>query len=138
MTKMCIGRHIPGGIWGFVGSSFATAAAGSMGSSPIIIHIESAAGIKEGGRTGLVGVIVGGLFAVSTFFAPLYPSFSPTYFSVDRSTASLHIGPRRPRVFKKRFGKIPPCATAPVLILVGTMMMSEATNIDWREFDQAP
>jgi len=77
-----------------------------MGSSPIIIHIESAAGIKEGGRTGLVGVIVGGLFAVSTFFAPL-------------------------------FGKIPPCATAPVLILVGTMMMSEATNIDWREFDQA-
>ena len=34
------------------------------------------------------------------------------------------------------FGRIPPVATAPVLMLVGAMMAGEARGIDWDEIDQ--
>ena len=34
-------------------------------------YIESAAGVRAGGRTGLVGVVIAGLFLASLFLAPL-------------------------------------------------------------------
>lgn len=42
------------------------------GCSPVIIHVESAAGIRGGGRTGLTAVTVGLLFFLSVFLAPLF------------------------------------------------------------------
>jgi AGZA family xanthine/uracil permease-like MFS transporter len=45
-----------------------------LGTSPVTSYIESAAGVKAGGRTGLVGVVVAGLFLVSLFLAPLAAS----------------------------------------------------------------
>lgn len=42
------------------------------GCSPVIIHIESATGIREGGRTGLTAVTIGVLFFLSVFLAPLF------------------------------------------------------------------
>ena len=41
-------------------------------------YIESAAGVKAGGRTGLVGVVVAVLFLLTLFFAPLAESV-PAY-----------------------------------------------------------
>jgi AGZA family xanthine/uracil permease-like MFS transporter len=42
-----------------------------LGTSTTTAYIESASGIEEGGRTGLVAVVVGGLFIVAMFFWPL-------------------------------------------------------------------
>lgn len=43
----------------------------ALGTSTITSYIESAAGIEAGGRTGLVAVVVGALFALTVFLAPL-------------------------------------------------------------------
>jgi adenine/guanine/hypoxanthine permease len=51
--------------------SLAAAAGGAASSSSNTTFIESAAGISEGGRTGLTAVVVGVLFLLSLFFSPL-------------------------------------------------------------------
>ena len=51
--------------------SVATVAGSLLGTSTVVTYIESAAGISEGGRTGLVAVVVALLFLLATFFAPI-------------------------------------------------------------------
>lgn len=49
----------------------------TLGVSPIATYIESSAGIREGGRTGLTAIIVGVYFFLSIFFIPLFSSVPP-------------------------------------------------------------
>ncbi|GBC95919.1 Guanine/hypoxanthine permease PbuO [bacterium HR16] len=51
--------------------SLAAVWGGLCGASSVTTYIESAAGISEGGRTGLTSVVVGVLFLLSLLFAPL-------------------------------------------------------------------
>jgi AGZA family xanthine/uracil permease-like MFS transporter len=51
--------------------SLAAAAGGAGSASSNTTFIESAAGVSEGGRTGLTAVVVGLLFLLSLFFSPL-------------------------------------------------------------------
>ena len=51
--------------------SLAAAAGGATSSSSNTTYIESASGISDGGRTGLVSVVVGVLFLLSMFFSPI-------------------------------------------------------------------
>jgi AGZA family xanthine/uracil permease-like MFS transporter len=51
--------------------SAAAALGGAFSASSNTTYIESASGIAEGGRTGLTAVVVGVLFLLSIFFAPL-------------------------------------------------------------------
>jgi AGZA family xanthine/uracil permease-like MFS transporter len=51
--------------------SLAAVAGGVANSSSNTTYIESAAGVAEGGRTGLVAVVVGILFLLAMFFAPI-------------------------------------------------------------------
>jgi AGZA family xanthine/uracil permease-like MFS transporter len=51
--------------------SVAAAAGGAAGISSNTSYIESAAGVAEGGRTGLTSVVVGILFLVMVFLSPL-------------------------------------------------------------------
>ena len=53
--------------------SLAAAAGGAGGVSSNTSYIESAAGVAEGGRTGLTAVIVGMLFLVAILVSPLAP-----------------------------------------------------------------
>ena len=46
-----------------------------LGCSPLLVVMESAAGIRSGGRTGLTSMVVALLFALSIFFAPVLASF---------------------------------------------------------------
>lgn len=46
----------------------------ALGCSPVTAYIESASGVRAGGRTGLVAVIVAGLFLLSLFLSPLAAS----------------------------------------------------------------
>ncbi len=58
--------------------STATVAGTLLGTSSTTSYIESVSGIAAGGRTGLVAVVVGLLFLLSMFFAPL-ASMIPAY-----------------------------------------------------------
>ena len=55
----------------FMADSTATIAGSLLGTSTVTSYIESAAGVRAGGRTGLVGVVVAVLFLLSLFLAPL-------------------------------------------------------------------
>ncbi|KAL6997042.1 Adenine/guanine permease azg2 [Sarracenia purpurea var. burkii] len=54
-----------------------TVVGAALGVSPIATFVESSAGIREGGRTGLTAVIVGVYFLLSLFFVPLLSSVPP-------------------------------------------------------------
>ena len=57
-----------------------TTVGGILGTSTVTTYIESAAGIGEGGRTGLTALVVAGLFLLALPFVPLLgaiPSFAP-------------------------------------------------------------
>jgi len=45
-----------------------------LGTSPVTAYIESATGIAEGGKTGITAIVVGLMFFVSVFFAPVFAS----------------------------------------------------------------
>lgn len=57
-------------------SAFTTMLSSLLGTSPTVAAAESAAGIASGGRTGLMALTAGVLFALSLFFIPLL-SFVP-------------------------------------------------------------
>jgi AGZA family xanthine/uracil permease-like MFS transporter len=62
----------------FIADSIAAMAGALLGTSTVTSYIESAAGVKAGGRTGLTGVTVAVLFLLTLFFAPLAGSV-PAY-----------------------------------------------------------
>jgi AGZA family xanthine/uracil permease-like MFS transporter len=51
--------------------SIAMMAGALAGTSPVTSYIESASGVAVGGRTGLTSIVVGILFLITLFFAPL-------------------------------------------------------------------
>ena len=55
----------------FLADSTATIVGSLLGTSTVTSYIESAAGVRAGGRTGLVGVVVAILFLLSLFLSPL-------------------------------------------------------------------
>ncbi|MGG7076849.1 NCS2 family permease [Clostridium sardiniense] len=48
-----------------------------VGTSTVSTFVESAAGVAEGGRTGLTAVSTAIMFALSLFFAPIFASITP-------------------------------------------------------------
>lgn len=79
-----------------------------IGSSTSGAFIESAAGIKEGARTGLAALTVAALFAVSLFVIPLFAPLQELKY-----------------------------AYAPALMAVGLMMMTAITRIDLEDYCEA-
>ena len=56
----------------FTVDSISTAAGAAMGTSTVAVYVESAAGINEGGRSGLAAAVTGICFLLALFFAPLF------------------------------------------------------------------
>jgi AGZA family xanthine/uracil permease-like MFS transporter len=54
--------------------SIATTAGAMLGTSTTTTYVESAAGVAQGGRSGLTAFTVGCCFAVALFFSPLFLS----------------------------------------------------------------
>ncbi|MEM7282960.1 MAG: NCS2 family permease, partial [Pseudomonadota bacterium] len=55
----------------FFSDAVGTTAGALLGTSPVTSYIESAAGVEEGGRTGLTAIVVGLLFLVALVFLPV-------------------------------------------------------------------
>lgn len=87
-----------------------------MGTSTVTSYIESSTGVASGARTGLANVTTGVLFLVALLFYPLVRMIGGGY--------GVEGGVLYP-------------VTAPALIIVGTLMMSGVTRIDWRDFTEA-
>ena len=90
----------------FMVDSLSTAAGAAMGTSTVAVYVESAAGVNEGGRSGLTAFTTGICFLIALFFAPFFLA-------------------------------IPAAATAPVLVLVGLMMMSNIWKIDFFDYKES-
>jgi AGZA family xanthine/uracil permease-like MFS transporter len=58
----------------FMADSIATTAGAVLGTSTTTTYVESAAGVAEGGRSGLTAFVVAVCFAISLFFSPLFLS----------------------------------------------------------------
>lgn len=114
--------------------SLAAVTGGIFGASSITTYIESAAGVAEGGRTGLTAVVVGVLFALSAFLSPLIHMVGGG-FSIP---ASRHYG-----LFAGSGAGIPAGEhyvypiTAGALIVVGFLMISIVRHIQWDRFEEA-
>ena len=90
----------------FMVDSLSTTAGAAMGTSTVAVYVESAAGVNEGGRSGLTAFVTGACFLLALFFAPFFLA-------------------------------IPAAATAPVLVLVGLMMMSNIWKIDFFDYKES-
>ena len=58
----------------FMADSIATTLGAILGTSTTTTYVESAAGVAQGGRSGLTALVVGGCFVIAMFFSPLFLS----------------------------------------------------------------
>ena len=58
----------------FMADSIATTAGALLGTSTTTTYVESAAGVAQGGRSGLTALAVGCCFVIAMFFSPLFLS----------------------------------------------------------------
>jgi AGZA family xanthine/uracil permease-like MFS transporter len=103
-------RHnrLPRARQALMSDAIGTVSGAALGTSTVTSFIESAAGVEQGGRTGLTAVCAAALFLLALFFSPI----------IDM------IGSYRP-------------ITAPALIIVGSMMMRNVTKIDWDNYAES-
>ena len=90
----------------FMSDAIATTAGAMLGTSTTTTYVESAAGVAQGGRSGLTAFVIAICFAIALFFSPLFLS-------------------------------IPSAATAPVLIIVGLMMMEPVVKLPFGDFSES-
>ncbi len=58
----------------FMVDAIGTTVGSMFGCTTITTYVESASGVSAGGRTGLTSIVVGTLFLLSSFFAPIFTS----------------------------------------------------------------
>ena len=92
----------------FVSDALGTVAGAALGTSTVTSFIESAAGVEQGGRTGMTALTAALLFLAALFFSPIIAMVG-SY----------------------------PAVTAPALVLVGSMMMRNVLKIKWDDFTEA-
>ncbi|PSC74630.1 adenine guanine permease AZG1 [Micractinium conductrix] len=63
---------IPNSNIAFIADAIASMLGGLLGSSAIVCYVESASGMREGGRTGFAAVVCAVLFFLSSFLSPLF------------------------------------------------------------------
>jgi AGZA family xanthine/uracil permease-like MFS transporter len=118
--------------------SAAASVGGLFGASSITTYIESAAGVAEGGRTGLTAIITGILFAFAAFFAPVVRMVGGGYPvpNAERFASFAGSGFQVPAdVPVPSFTSFP--ITAGALIIVGFLMMRTVREIPWDNLEEA-
>ena len=58
----------------FMADAIATTSGAFLGTSTTTTYVESAAGVAQGGRSGLTALVIAGCFAIALFFSPLFLS----------------------------------------------------------------
>ncbi|WP_156298888.1 NCS2 family permease [Streptobacillus canis] len=99
----------------FYSDAIGTVIGSIFGTSNVTSYIESSSGVAVGGRTGLTSVVVGILFLLSTIFSPLLTVISRIEVN------GLFLEP----------------VVAPSLVVVGILMATQLSNVDWHDFSTA-
>ncbi len=110
---------LPGARAALFADAVGTTVGALLGTSTVTTYIESAAGIRSGGRTGLTAIVVGFCFLAALVFTPLIQTIG----------GGVPVGGDSPLVHYP--------IIAPVLVLVGAMMMGAVKDINWGEESQA-
>ncbi|MBU0677617.1 MAG: NCS2 family permease [Verrucomicrobia bacterium] len=100
-------NRLPRAKQAMLSDAIGTVTGAAFGTSTVTSYIESAAGVEQGGRTGLTAVVAAGLFLIAPFFSPVIAMIGS-------------------------YGVI----TAPALVIVGCMMMQNVTKIDWGDYTE--
>jgi AGZA family xanthine/uracil permease-like MFS transporter len=98
----------------FLADATGTTLGALLGTSTVTVYIESATGIAAGGRTGLTAVVVGLCFLAALVFSPLIATIAG---GVPAGADGALLYP----------------VIAPVLVLIGSMMMSSLREVDWKD-----
>jgi len=69
---------VPGIKQAFMADAVATTLGAMMGTSTVTTYVESAAGVAQGGRTGLTSLVTASCFVVALLFSPLFLSITPS------------------------------------------------------------
>ncbi len=85
-----------------------TTVGAALGTSTVTSYIESAAGVEQGGKTGLTAVVVALGFIAALFFSPVIAMVGS-------------------------YGVI----TAPALVIVGAMMIKAVVRIEWDDYGES-
>lgn len=99
--------NLPRASGALLADAIATACGAVMGTSTVTTFVESASGVSEGGRTRVL--------------PPAQQQFCSCWQSLHPHSLVL----------------VPTAAIAPVLIIVGVLMMASVKNINWNDFDTA-
>jgi AGZA family xanthine/uracil permease-like MFS transporter len=91
-----------------VSDAVGTVAGAALGTSTVTSFVESAAGVEQGGRTGLTGLTTAVLFLLALFFGPIITMV----------------------------GSYPPI-TAAALVFVGAMMVRNVERIAWSDYTES-
>jgi len=83
--------HLPGAKAAFFAAGASTSFGALLGTSPIIIHNETFAGIADGARTGLHSVVVALLFLVTLPFVPLLRAVPPIATAAPLVIVGMHM-----------------------------------------------
>ncbi|MCY4571448.1 MAG: NCS2 family permease [Gemmatimonadetes bacterium] len=117
---------VPGLRRALVADSSATMAGALLGTSTTTSYIESGAGVRAGGRTGLTAVVVAALFLLALFFAPVAPAV-PAYATAP---AILFLGYVMSRALRHiEWDELTECIPAMVTALAMPFTYSIATGI---------
>ncbi|WP_064614521.1 NCS2 family permease [Streptobacillus moniliformis] len=99
----------------FYSDAIGTIVGSAFGTSNVTSYIESTSGVAVGGRTGLTSIVVGLLFLLSTLFSPLLAVISGIEVN------GVFLEP----------------VVAPSLVVVGVLMATQLSNVDWHDFSAA-
>ncbi len=92
----------------FLSDALGTVIGACAGTTTVTSFIESAAGVEQGGRTGLTSIVVAVLFVLALFISPLITMIG-SYTVI----------------------------TAPALIVVGSLMIKNVLKIQWDDFSES-
>jgi AGZA family xanthine/uracil permease-like MFS transporter len=91
--------------------AFGSVVGAMLGTSTVTAYVESAAGVAEGGRTGLANMVTALMMLIALFFHPLSQMVGEGYLLSNGS-----------RLYP---------VVAPALIVVGSMMLRNVRKISW-------
>jgi len=125
--------RLPGARRALFSDAAGTVAGSLVGTSTITTYIESAAGVESGAKTGLAAVVTGICLLAALLVSPLVHVIGAGVQFVNAETGERLIQVAAGGVTVVPFRPV----IAPVLVLIGAMMMGSVAKIKWSDYAEA-
>ena len=125
--------RLPRARWALLSDAMGTVAGSLGGTSTITTYVESAAGIESGARTGLAAIVTGICLLLALLVSPLVHVIGAGAQFVNAETGEALVQVASGTVVAVPFRPV----IAPVLILIGVMMVGSVAKIKWADYSEA-